>query len=70
MNMGDFLKQFTDKLGAQAASNMAKAANEIALMEILIAKGVFTREEFGAELEKQLDKIAKITSNPDALEDF
>ena len=70
MDMGEFLKQVTEKLGAHTASNMAKVASERALMEILIAKGILTKEEFSAELEKQLDKLFWVASNPDAFEDF
>ena len=71
MNMGDFLKQVTEKRGPEFAANMSKGANLLALQELLISKGIITREELGAELEKQLDRLAKLASLPDsAFEDF
>lgn len=63
MEMGEFLNEVSQKLGPEVASNMAKAANDLALIEILVSKGICTKEEYAEELSKQLDRLFEVASD-------
>ena len=57
-----FLEEMFPKMGPSAIQNL-NTAQLIAIRELLIKKGIFTREEMTNETEIQLDKISQSFAN-------
>jgi len=59
MTFEEYLKIVVPKIGPNAAFDLSRDARSKALENILVEKGVATKEELDAEMEKQLGENAQ-----------
>lgn len=63
MKFEEYLKIVVPKIGPNSAFDLSRDARMTALENILIEKGVATKEEIEAEVEKQLGESAQNIAN-------
>ena len=54
-----FIKKISPKLGEGAAVEIVKVSQLMILIEMLVNKGIISREEFEINIGERLDRIAK-----------
>lgn len=67
MKFDQFLKQASKKIGSRLAFDMMRNIRIAIIEEILVTKGIISREEIELKVEQYFDKAAKDVSEMDSL---